>query len=873
MASSCGVVKLSIATARFSVCFISAIVLVTSLIGGGGFISRHPNCADAIQIASLTATNQNCTNEGQTVVVKIVEEFIPCMTCMCKDGHVQCKKEICPSTGNCYVVLQQNKSAAKCCQVCKGCYYRGVHYQSGSQWNDPDDPCQTMTCQGGVVTVSRQTCRWNEEDAATADGHCQHLLPARPGECCPRCKGCQWRQARNGRNVTMAEGGPAASPDPLTEPCTQCQCLPGGSMMCTRQTCPVLPCPANKALLQPGACCPVCQGVRKEVQPAMAAPAVCQIGKKQFELGAKFRPDPCTNCTCQPNSTTVCLRDNSRRLGGSSSSSSCPNVHPATITVAPPLLASWPSDAVASKSATTQPSAMAVVASFQRQQEAAAAAASSSSSSSSILSTHGKGSQPQQQQQQQQQQPAMQTPTALPASRPLTCAYRGVTYQDGAGWSLDPCTQCSCSQGEVRCAVQQCPVYRPKDHHRRKMKSSDSDSSSSPSSSSSSSSGSGNNVQSPLQAANAGQPCPPGRHPVKEAGQCCPKCVEDDAVCTVFGDPHYRTFDGRVFNFQGACKYLLTSDCRNDTFSVRVTNDARSSRSFSWTKTVTLTIEDLKVTLGQNMKVKVNHKRVSLPFVSLGVLSVVQEGYSVVVRTNLGVKLLWDGESFLEVTVPPAFKRRLCGLCGNFNGRRRDDLRMRSGQLATSVEQFGASWKVGGPKSCSSTSTSTSSSAGSSQQQRPPPSSSSSSSADRLSQRRFQQHHPNQLASSSSATASSSSAAVAGKKTITAAAPDEPLCQRQWHIRIRAVRECSVLKAATFAQCHAQVSPVRYFKSCLLDMCECPSGKQCYCEALTAYARECARHGVTQIDPKWREVTSCTGHHHTGGSTRLHPST
>lgn len=62
-------------------------------------------------------------------------------------------------------------------------------------------------------------------------------------------------------------------------------------------------------------------------------------------------------------------------------------------------------------------------------------------------------------------------------------------------------------------------------------------------------------------------------------------------MCTVFGDPHYRTFDGRVFNFQGACKYLLTSDCRNDSFSVRVTNDARSSRSFSWTKTVTLTVK------------------------------------------------------------------------------------------------------------------------------------------------------------------------------------------------------------------------------------------------------------------------------------------
>ncbi|EFX67110.1 hypothetical protein DAPPUDRAFT_64092 [Daphnia pulex] len=572
-----------------------------------------------------------------------------------------------------------------------------------------------MTCQGGVVTLSRQTCRWNwpadgrqtassgsEPTSSSQDGTCHHLLPPRTGECCPRCKTCKWNGGGGGRNVTADHQGGPVSPDPQKEPCTQCQCLPNGQgMTCTRQTCPVLPCPANKALLQPGACCPVCQGVRKEIvpsPPSAISSSNCHIGKKTFELGAKFRPDPCTNCTCQANSTTVCRQQEA-------SSSSIP---------------------------------------------AGGAGAGKSIGAAALA--------------------AAMAPTALPASRPLTCAYRGVTYQDGAGWSLDPCTQCSCAQGEVRCAVQQCPPTLPT-----------------------------------LQGGGSSQPCPPGRHPVKEPGQCCPKCVEDDAVCTVFGDPHYRTFDGRVFNFQGACKYLLTSDCRNDTFSVRVTNDARSSRSFSWTKTVTLTIEDLKVTLGQNMKVKVNHKRVSLPFVSLGVLSVVQEGYSVVVRTNLGVKLLWDGESFLEVTVPPAFKRRLCGLCGNFNGRRRDDLRMRSGQLAQTVEQFGASWKVGGPKSCSS------------------------------------------------ATSISTPA-------------EEPLCQRQWHIRIRAVRECSVLKAATFAQCHPQVSPVRFFKSCLLDMCECPSGKQCYCEALTAYAHECARHGVTQIDPKWREVTACTGHHHHSSS-------
>ena len=33
-----------------------------------------------------------------------------------------------------------------------------------------------------------------------------------------------------------------------------------------------------------------------------------------------------------------------------------------------------------------------------------------------------------------------------------------------------------------------------------------------------------------------------------------------------------------------------------------------------------------------------------------------------------GIKLLWDGVSFLELSVPPKFRNRMCGLCGNYDG-------------------------------------------------------------------------------------------------------------------------------------------------------------------------------------------------------------
>ena len=71
-------------------------------------------------------------------------------------------------------------------------------------------------------------------------------------------------------------------------------------------------------------------------------------------------------------------------------------------------------------------------------------------------------------------------------------------------------------------------------------------------------------------------------------------------------------------------------------FSIRITNDARDTVAFSWLRTVTVRLGSTKVSLLQKMRVKVDGKKVTLPYIKLGVLSVMRDGYRVILRTNEG---------------------------------------------------------------------------------------------------------------------------------------------------------------------------------------------------------------------------------------------
>ncbi len=60
----------------------------------------------------------------------------------------------------------------------------------------------------------------------------------------------------------------------------------------------------------------------------------------------------------------------------------------------------------------------------------------------------------------------------------------------------------------------------------------------------------------------------------------------------------------------------------------------------------------------------------------------------------LWCKVLWNGRSHLEVSVPGTYKKHMCGLCGNFNNYPQDDMKLRNGQITNSEAVFGNNWKV-----------------------------------------------------------------------------------------------------------------------------------------------------------------------------------
>jgi len=267
-------------------------------------------------------------------------------------------------------------------------------------------------------------------------------------------------------------------------------------------------------------------------------------------------------------------------------------------------------------------------------------------------------------------------------------------------------------------------------------------------------------------------------------------CLLDGATCYASGDPHYRTFDLRTFDFQGTCEYVMAQPCNSSEFLITATNSAHNPYvSCAESVKVIVPHENLEIMLGRRGTVTVNERPQSTTTDSTimqsdGVTVTRVGGHSRVFLSS-GIEVFFDGSTRVTVSVSSAWIGQLCGLCGNYNGDPSDDFQSPEGILLASPNSFGLSWAV---------------------------------------------YSDNELCGD---------------------LIPPPSCLPS--VMSEAQQRCAILQQDMFAVANIQVNPVPFINDCVYDYCYCNEAdkEDCFCNSLANYAGACANSEF--VINSWRE--------------------
>uniref|UniRef100_A0A8C2YUV7 Otogelin n=1 Tax=Chinchilla lanigera TaxID=34839 RepID=A0A8C2YUV7_CHILA len=258
--------------------------------------------------------------------------------------------------------------------------------------------------------------------------------------------------------------------------------------------------------------------------------------------------------------------------------------------------------------------------------------------------------------------------------------------------------------------------------------------------------------------------------------------LRPSAECSVTGDIHFTTFDGRRYTFPATCQYILAKSRSSGTFTVTLQNALCGlNQDGACVQSVSVILHQdprRQVTLTQTGDVLLlDQYKVTPPYTDDAFEIRRLSSVFLRVKTNVGVRVLYDREGLrLYLQVDQRWVEDTVGLCGTFNGNTQDDFLSPVGVPESTPQLFGNSWKT--LSACSPL------------------------------------------------------------------APSSPLDPCDVHLQAAsyAVQACSVLTGELFAPCSAYLSPVPYFEQCRRDTCRC--GQPCLCATLAHYARLCRRHGL-----------------------------
>ncbi|XP_077374539.1 otogelin [Festucalex cinctus] len=161
------------------------------------------------------------------------------------------------------------------------------------------------------------------------------------------------------------------------------------------------------------------------------------------------------------------------------------------------------------------------------------------------------------------------------------------------------------------------------------------------------------------------------------------------SMCTTYGDRHYRTFDGLLFDYIGACQVYLIKSSADVILSVTAENIDCFDNGIICRKSLLINIGRSFIAFdddtGKPNPISVmgrNQKMIIWPAGHFTVIHFPEEE----------VTILWDRKTTIHIQVGPRWQGKLSGLCGNFDMKTVNEMRTPDNIDTTTPQEFGNSW-------------------------------------------------------------------------------------------------------------------------------------------------------------------------------------
>uniref|UniRef100_A0A8C0J7V9 Otogelin like n=1 Tax=Chelonoidis abingdonii TaxID=106734 RepID=A0A8C0J7V9_CHEAB len=171
-----------------------------------------------------------------------------------------------------------------------------------------------------------------------------------------------------------------------------------------------------------------------------------------------------------------------------------------------------------------------------------------------------------------------------------------------------------------------------------------------------------------------------------------------DGICKSWGQYHFETFDGIYYYFPGNCSYIFAKDCSapEPQYTVWVHNSLQCDGSvYSCLRSISLFFSSQEEIVVVGHEVRKEGIRLTLPQ-TIGNVFIERLADYILVKTTFGFSLAWDGSSGIYIKLTEEHKGKPCGLCGNYNGNKSDDLIIQS-EYTEDIAVFANSWSVQTP--------------------------------------------------------------------------------------------------------------------------------------------------------------------------------